>query len=521
VESRSLLLAGGVAVAALSALAVALPPRRAADPAPPGGLSGDVVLMRAAPMAGRATADSIELGLLTAERPLSLRLRLEPEGGGAARGVAFAALTQEAQPVARFAARGALGAGEGDAPPLEVPAQALVELSVAGLGAGSAWRWQLDFAESQAGERQAAAVRRGVARGRFVTTRPRGASFTFAVFSDTHVFPASIEPELPPEIALDERVLDYAMDNLFWYRTTRERVADEAAAVFAKMGADRPDFAVSLGDVFDLHGRGFNWAFTTQELADAAHLEARRTLGGLHDCGALFQALGNWEGESGCHPAAQRELAKRARLRHEMNPRPTTSPWGGSADEDYFAFEWGDLLGVVLNVRGYTPTAHHMDPSEKNPGAADDFTLGVEQKKYLEASLAKGDHAYKALFLHHVVGGNGGNPFDTAYGRGGGRAAKVGEQAWVHELCRKHGVQVIFYGHDHVFTDMVVDDVHYTLPGTTSAPWRFSPEETGYEQSWPDSGYARVTVAPEQMGVELVSLSGAVLHSYAVAPRAK
>jgi predicted phosphodiesterase len=117
------------------------------------------------------------------------------------------------------------------------------------------------------------------------------------------------------------------------------------------------------------------------------------------------------------------------------------------------------------------------------------------------------------------VGGNGGNPDDSAYGRGGGRAAHVGEQAWVHELCRKHGVQVIFYGHDHVFTDQVVDGVHYTLPGTTSAPWRFKTEETGYEQFWIESGYARVRVTPERLKVEFVALGGNVLFAYEVAAR--
>ena len=92
------------------------------------------------------------------------------------------------------------------------------------------------------------------------------------------------------------------------------------------------------------------------------------------------------------------------------------------------------------------------------------------------------------------MGGNAGDAENSAYGRGGGRAAHVGEQAWVHDLCVATGVQVFFYGHDHVFTDMVVDGMHYALPGTTSAPWRFTKKETGYDTSFPDSGYARVRV---------------------------
>lgn len=506
--------AAAAAAAACAAFAGAW--RRAPPPAGPPGLHGDPGLLLAAPMAGRATARAIELQLLTGALPLRASLVLRADPDGAPRPVLFEPLVEHSAPVQRHAARGA--PGEGEATSLLLPAHAVIELALDGLEPGAAWLWELAFAEAAGGERSAAALRRGVARGRFVTARPRGSTFTFAVFSDTHVFPERIEPELPPEIAGDARFLDMVMENLWWYRSTRDRVAAEAAAVFERINAARPDFAVSLGDVFDLHGRGFNWAFTSRELADAAHLEARRALALLHGSGALYQALGNWEGESGCHPPEQRALARDARLRHAVNPRPATSPLAGSPDEDYFAFEWGDLLGVVLNVRGYTPTAHHMDPSEANPGRADDFTLGKAQKEYLERTLAGSDHPYKSLFLHHVVGGNAGNPWDSSYGRGGGRAARVGEQAWVHELCLAHGVQAIFYGHDHVFTDLVVDGVHYTLPGTTSAPWRFSPAETGYEQSWPDSGFAKVEIAPERMRVELVTIAGEVLHSWEAPP---
>jgi hypothetical protein len=484
-------------------------------------------LMRAPPLVGRGTADAIEWNLLTAERPVAVALTLESEAAtgaeseaagasGASGGVAFAPLVAESVPAVRWRSTGALAAGGSPSTRLVLPPLATVELRVAGLPPGASGRFRIDFEEAEPGERSTAAVARGSASGRFVTARPRGAPFTFLVFSDTHVFPARIEPEIPAEAAPEPAFLEAAMESVFWYRTTRERVAAEFELVFEQMNRERPDFAVSLGDVFDLHGRAFNWAFTSQELADAAHLDARRAVSLLHDCGTLYQALGNWEAESGCHPEAQRGFARDARLRHANNPRPDTSPLGGSSVEDYFAFEWGDLLGIVLNVRGYTPTAHHMDPAEPASGRPDDFTLGAAQKEFLSGVLSRFDAPHKALFLHHVVGGNAGNPWDSSYGRGGGRAAKVGEQAWVHDLCARHGANVIFYGHDHVFTEMEVDGVRYALPGTTSAPWRFSREETGYEKFWTESGYARVKVAPAAMDVEFVSLGGEVLHAFTV-----
>ncbi len=479
-------------------------------------------LLQAPPMAGRARAEGIDLQLLTVPMAVSIELFLAAEPDLVPRAIRFEPLVEvEPAPRSRHLTRGRFALDGEASAPLVLPPAAAIELALEGLAPGTAYRWRCTVTEAAVGERQGAAQRSAEASGRFVTVRPRGVPFRFALFSDTHVFPATLEPELPLEVAQDQGFLDVVMDSLFWYRTARERVAAEYAAVFARLGADRPDFAISLGDVFDLHGRGFNWAFDRQEVADAAHLEARRALSLLNGAGTIFQVLGNWEGESGCHPAAQRAFARCARQRHSVNPRPDTSRFGGSSDEDYFAFEWGDLFGVALNVRGYTPTVHHLDPAEPGVGKPEDFTLGVAQKSYLETALAQSDHPYRALFLHHVVGGNGGNPADSAYGRGGGRAARIGEQAWVHELCQRYGVQVIFYGHDHVFTDLEVDGIHYTLPGTTSAPWRFTAAETGYDRSWPDSGYARVDVAPSRMQVEFVNLDGAVLYSYAVAPRGK
>ncbi|MBL8840089.1 MAG: metallophosphoesterase [Planctomycetes bacterium] len=524
-----------VALPAVLALAAVLPYARERPPRAPAPTWSDTTvvagLLHAAPMAGRARGDAIELQLLTATRPVALQLFVaaepsEPSAADAAapleQPVAFGELrTADPAPRARHLASGSLAAAGASVAPLVLPADAAIELSIEGLAPGVSYRWRCTLGEADAGERHGAARATAIATGRFVTARPRGAPFRFVVFSDTHVFPAVLEPELPPEVARDEYFLGMVMESLFWYRTTRERVAAEAAAVFERMDGERPDFAVSLGDVFDLHGRGFNWAFPAQEMADAAHLEARRALTALNGAGSLFQVLGNWEGESGCHPDEPRRFARLARQRHTVNPRPATSRVPGSPDEDYYAFEWGDLLGIALNVRGYTPTVHHLDPAEPGGGKPDDFTLGAAQKQFLEATLAQAEQPYRALFLHHVVGGNAGNPADSAYGRGGGRAAHVGEQEWVHQLCRRHGVQVIFYGHDHVFTDLEVDGIHYTLPGTTSAPWRFSAAETGYDRFWTDSGYARVDVAPAQMSVEFVNLAGELLFGYTVAPNAK
>src|SRR5690606_1194616 len=78
------------------------------------------------------------------------------------------------------------------------------------------------------------------------------------------------------------------------------------------------------------------------------------------------------------------------------------------------------------------------------------------------------------------------------------------------------GVQIFFYGHDHVFTDMVVDGIHYTLPGSAGAPWKFVTSETGYVNYWPESGYGRVRVSPEEVQVDFIAQGGTNLYSYTI-----
>ena len=83
-------------------------------------------------------------------------------------------------------------------------------------------------------------------------------------------------------------------------------------------------------------------------------------------------------------------------------------------------------------------------------------------------------------------------------------------------MLQRYGVQIFFYGHDHVFTDMVVDGVHYTLPGSAGAPWKFIESETGYTDYLPDSGYGRVSVDPNHVQVDFVALGGNVLRTFTV-----
>ena len=148
----------------------------------------------------------------------------------------------------------------------------------------------------------------------------------------------------------------------------------------------------------------------------------------------------------------------------------------------------------------------------------EEWTLGEQQMAWFESTLKKATERFRFVCVHHVAAGNAGDRMNTLYGRGGARAWNLGEQARIHQLMKQHNVQIFFYGHDHVFVDDVVDGIHYTLPGSCGAPWKFTKAETGYERFWPDSGHAQLDVTPEKATVTFFNLENKILHRFSVPP---
>ncbi len=330
-----------------------------------------------------------------------------------------------------------------------------------------------------------------VFEGSATTQRPRGESFSFTIIADTHVPQAT---DLAQSRALIE--------------ATYSAVMSDVAAFEA------PDFIVNLGDMLDFHLYGFNKPPLVPEGSRDAYMNYRSLMGPLLGNAAHFPVIGNWEGENGCFTDEVIDRSRSQRLRYLPAPEPTTYPEGGSDNEDYYAFQWGDALFVVLNVMTYTETCHDLTLASDEDGRPEDWTLGSEQLAWLQKTLDEATSKWRFVLVHHVVGGAGGDAENAAYGRGGGLSAYIGEQALVHEMMQEAGVQIFFYGHDHVFTDMVVDGIHYTLPGSAGAPWKFDTYDTGYVNYWPDSGYGRVNVSPEMVQVDFIAQGGTLLYSY-------
>ncbi|HTQ02979.1 MAG TPA: metallophosphoesterase [Polyangiaceae bacterium] len=364
-----------------------------------------------------------------------------------------------------------------DALPPEVRASDLAEWHVDGLTGNTGYEYEV-VGTGADGEVN-------VHHGRVTTTRPSGSSFSFALITDTHI----------------------GSDLSYTNQGNPQILGTTSTAIRALA----PDFVVNLGDMLDFHEYGFNDPPPDGSITRAAYLNYRASFGRTLGNVPHYAVIGGWDSESGCNTPDEIDRSRTQRLLYLPGPTPDTYPEGGSPFEDYYAFTWGDALFVMLNVYTYTPTCHLLDTY---PGLPDDWTLGDAQMAWLRTTLENATSKWRFLLIHHPVGGNGGDDADSAYGRGGGRAAYVGEQQIVHELMQEYGVQTFFYGHDHVFTDMLVDDIHYSLPGSAGAIWFFDSSETGYTDYWADSGWARVDVTPDDVHVQFLATTGDLLYDY-------
>jgi hypothetical protein len=240
----------------------------------------------------------------------------------------------------------------------------------------------------------------------------------------------------------------------------------------------------------------------------------------------VLLALGNHDGEASSRYDRTAESmavwSNTMRKRYFPDPVPDAFYTGNAMKDrfagllqDYYAWEWGDALFVVLDPFWY---------ASRQRGGGDNWarTLGPEQYQWLKQALEKSKSRYKFVFIHHLVGGS-----DTQ-GRGGAEAAPFYEwggknadgsdgfntqrPGWnmpIHQLLLESGVTAVFHGHDHFFCHQELDGIAYVLvpqPGHWNPRDRDMAGEYGYLSgtSLPSAGHVRVTVSPEAATVEYV-----------------
>jgi hypothetical protein len=330
------------------------------------------------------------------------------------------------------------------------------------------------------------------------TARRPGSPFVFAIEADPH--------------------LDSATNSILYKRTLTNILGSNS------------DFLIDLGDTF-----------MTEKLPVVNQAEMLKRYLLLRSCFdtvchsvPLMLVQGNHDGELGwlLNGTADNLAVWATNMRKSYYPDPvpdgfysgdTTNGRFTGLRQNYYAWEWGNALFVVLDVYWYTTT---KPGSSKNNW---DWTIGRAQYDWLKKTLEGSKSGFKFVFAHQVVGGNdtegrGGIeavPFYEMGGRNsdgtpGFAANRPGWPKPIHQLMIDNHVSAFFHGHDHVFVKQDLDGiVYHELP--QPGYFNFSSPEKSYSNSdlaakygythgvvLPSSGYLRVSVTDTAATVDYI-----------------
>ncbi len=242
----------------------------------------------------------------------------------------------------------------------------------------------------------------------------------------------------------------------------------------ANQAKDNPDFMLTMGDIF---GDDHTPTTTTSLDMQALHKDYRQYLGALCHSVPFYVCIGNHEGENDYYMAQTppNNIAIYGTLWRKFyypNPYPNNfysgntdiEPNGIGYPENYYAWNWGNTLFVVMDVyRDQCDTS--ANPKKWN------WTLGLPQYTWLKNTLETSTAQYKLVFAHHTLGqGRGGAATAKFYEWGGYEqngtsytfpTKRPGWAKPIHQLFVDNGVNIFFQGHDHLFAHEVLDGVTY------------------------------------------------------------
>lgn len=386
--------------------------------------------------------------------------------------------------------------------PVSLKPGEIAHVALNGLAPGAEYRYRVGIARH---DNQATAEMVWRDECRFRTRPAPGTPFTFSIQADSHL-DQSVEPR------------DYEQ-------------------TLANMLDAKPDFVIDLGDTFmtDKRGRDFTSALP--------QYDAQRWYFGLVAHSApLFMVLGNHDGEKGTSGTDADDIGPWSYLQRTRRfPEPIidnrmyTGATGikNGVGSNYYAFQWGDALFIVLDP--FWSTTENMRGGGTRPGvqaspervatptdASWAMTLGRTQYDWLARTLGSTNAKHRFVFIHHLVGGLGGNEARggveaSGYFEWGGKNAdatpgfaqhRAGWPMPIHDLLAKHHVSAVFHGHDHLYVHNQRDAVQYQCvpqPGNPPSGTR-SAAEYGYEDGkiMGSPGHVRVRVTPQAATVEFI-----------------
>lgn len=365
----------------------------------------------------------------------------------------------------------------------------------------------------------------------FRTQRRSGESFVFGVQGDSH--PERLGKMYHPDL----------------YVQTMTNVAK-----------DGPDFYFLMGDDFSIE-RLIERNTLSQAAVDSIYAHQRSFLSLVGKSTPLMLVNGN-------HEQAAKYLldgtannfavfAGKARTKFFPLPAPESIYSGNTKPvehigllRDYYAWQWGDALFVVIDPYWHSdvavdneagtkapqrdagrgaaqPDANNReakrrakgDEAENNDGANEpagkrqgkgnrdlwQITLGDEQYAWLRSTLQQSHAKFKFVFSHHVSGtGRGGVEVAGLYEWGGEDRRGVDRflqmrPKWekpIHDLMRDAGVTIFFQGHDHLYARQELEGVVYQSCPNPADPTFTAFNREAYRSGdvFPNSGHLRVTV---------------------------
>ncbi|HET6350654.1 MAG TPA: metallophosphoesterase [Coriobacteriia bacterium] len=381
----------------------------------------------------------------------------------------------------------------------------------------------------------------------FWTQRAEGGTFTFDVTSDGHV--------------------GIQIGNEANWQTTLDNVA-----------ADNPDFLIELGDSIAMDaGSGGSISRGDTAAAEQVYKDALAEFNRVSASAPVFLLPGNHEQQEAWHLTAPLStslpiMGKNAEKKFFLNPVPGAFYSGDtrtiaelSGDhlvQDYYAWEWGDALFVVINpfwtttTKPYTTAVGGGEDDTTGSGDRWDWTLGEDQFNWLTSTLANSNSKYKFVFSHEITGSNGmTSPDMVNYGHGGLDAANFAEWggyntdgstwAWsserpgwgsqpIRQMMEANGVTAFFHGHDHQMAYETLNGMVYQAAPSASFSGSFGNFTTGDtfalgassgQTVWADStegpGRLKVTVGPDEATVDFIRYNQTTpAYSYTMAPHA-
>ena len=340
----------------------------------------------------------------------------------------------------------------------------------------------------------------------FSTAKRMGSEFSFVVIGDSH----------PERIG--------KMFNEELYNQTLTNISKQ-----------NPDFMIMLGDDFSIDPL-IERGQANQTNIEKIYAKQRNWLSKVAKSSPLFLVNGNHEQAAAYlidgtdkNPAV---IAGKSRLKYF--PLPVSNNFYSADAEkvdfvgklsDYFAWTWGDALFITLD-----PYWHSKNPVDNVAGASVDKSqvggkaggktsnlwsigIGDTQYEWLKSTLEKSKSKYKFVFSHHVLGtGRGGIEVSTQYEWGGQdpKSKKTFTEMrpnWelpIHDLMVKHGVNIFFQGHDHIFVHQERDGLIYqSMPNPADDTFTMF-NDAAYLSGTkaPNSGHVRVTVSQPIVKVE-------------------